>query len=102
MDNFAKYLTQVSDGLKVLEDDINRIVNDKKKQAKDGQIKGEENKDTSANVKKKNQQEQFKSISLKSLQPVTKMYKNEKEIKAAQKNPELDFITKQLENIFNK
>lgn len=102
MDSFAKYLKNVSDGLKILEGDINKIVSDKKKQEKDGQIKGAEDKDTSANVKKQNQQEQFKSLSLKSLQPVTKMYKNEKEIKAAQKDPELDFITKQLETIFNK
>ena len=102
MDSFAKYLKQVSEGLKVLEGDINKIVSDKKKQAKDGQIKGEANKDTSANIKKQNQQEQFKSLSLKSLQPVTKMYKNETEIKKAKENPELDFITKQLETIFNR
>jgi hypothetical protein len=102
MDSFAKYLQNVSEGLKVLEGDINKIVSNKKKQEKDGQIKGAEDKDTSANVKKQNQQEQFKSLSLKSLQPVTKMYKNEAEIKQAKENPELDFITKQLETIFNK
>ena len=102
MDSFAKYLQNVSEGLKVLEGDINKIVSDKKKQEKDGQIKGAEDKDTSANVKNQNQQGQFKNLSLKSLQPVTKMYKNEAEIKQAKENPELDFITKQLETIFNK
>lgn len=100
MDGFAKYLQRVSDELKVLDGDTTRIITAKQKQAKDGQIKGVENKDTSANVKKQNQQEQFRNISLKSLQPVTKMYKNEKEIKNAQENPELDFINKKLEDIF--
>ena len=95
MDAFAKYLQQVSDGLNVLSGDIQRIIIDKEKQIKEEKKPAEQ-----VNTIKQTAQEHFKSISLKSMQPVTKLYKNEKEIKKAQENPEMDFINKKVEDIF--
>jgi len=101
MDAFAKYLQQVSDGLNVLSGDIQRIIIDKEKQIKEENKKKEEKKPAEqVNTIKQTAQEHFKSISLKSMQPVTKLYKNEKEIKKAQENPEMDFINKKVEDIF--
>ena len=100
MDAFAKYLQQVSDGLNVLSGDIQRIIIDKEKQIKEEAVKKEEKETEQVNTIKQTAQEHFKSISLKSMQPVTKLYKNEKEIKKAQENPEMDFINKKVEDIF--
>lgn len=98
MDDFSKYLRGISDELKILQGDITRIVTSKEKEHKEEEKKSQEKE----GVTKKSAKEQFRGISLKSLQPVTKMYKSEKEIKDSQENPEFDFITKKLEDIFSK
>ena len=92
MSNFAKYLQHVSDELLILQGDIGRIIATKKEEAKNPD-KQEDKQDKQSN---------FKKIPLKSLQPVTKIYKNKTEILKAKENPEVDFITKQLENIFKQ
>lgn len=95
MDNFAKYLQHISSELKVLEGDVAKIIISKTQEAK--QTKNQDKKDVN---KKVTAQEQFKKISLKSMQPVTKMYKSKEDIQRAQNNPEIDFINKRLEDIF--
>jgi len=93
MSDFEKALSDAANDLKTLQDDIIRIIESKKKEIKEVDKNGTD---------KVNKKENFKKTSLKSMQSVTKMYKNEKEIEDANNNPELDFIQKRLENIFNK
>ena len=105
MADLIQYLQKISDDLKTLSQDIERIILAKKKRAEkekkssDKDKPGESNPQT-AEEKKKEAQEQFKKISLKSLQPVTKMYKNKKEIETLKADPEIDFVVKQIEKIF--
>jgi hypothetical protein len=82
MSDFTEYLKKMSDEFKILNSDIDKIIAKKKNESNS---QGEEN------IKK--------SLSLKSLQPRTKMYKNKQEMVEAQKNPEFDFIKKQIEEI---
>jgi hypothetical protein len=99
MSDYAKYLKSVSEELKILQGDITRIIIAKEKEAKEKGKSQEVKKDIS---KKTTTKEQFQKISLKSMQSVTSMYKDKEEIKKANENPEIDFITKRLGEIFNK
>ena len=104
MADLIQYLQKISDDLKTLSQDIERIILAKKKKAEQEKKSSDKDQRTSnpqtAEEKKKEAQEQFKRISLKSLQPVTKMYKNKKEIETLKADPEIDFVVKQIEKIF--
>lgn len=96
-----KYFTQISDDLKVLQGDIQRIIVAQEKKAKDD--KKQDSKVPKKELEtSKTAKEQFKEISLKSLRPVTTLYKDEKEAKEAQDNPEADFVIQRLNEIFSK
>ena len=96
MDDFGKALGMAAADLKTLSGDIARIMAKKKKQLEE-ELKKQEG---SAQEKKEDAKESFNKIPLKSLQPVTKLYKDKKEIEDANENPEEDFIRKKLEDIF--
>lgn len=101
MDGFAKYLKQISDEMAVLDGDISKIIMAKKKAiSEDKKIKKEDPEKKDASNFKQAAKEQFKAVSLKSLHPVTKMYKSKGEIKNAQENPEIDFVTHKIKDIF--
>jgi len=108
MDDFSEYLKQTSEELKVLQGDITRMIVAKQKQLKEtkkdkeGTQKNKEGNIETGQDKKTMARDQFKKISLKSIQPVTKLYKNEKEIEEANDNPEEDFISNRLKEIFNR
>lgn len=93
MDKFGKNMAKAHKELEILSNDISRIMIDKNRKSV-GQEKAEDKKDDA----KKN----FQKVSLKSLQPVTKLYKDEEEIKKANEEPETDFIRKQINNILGK
>lgn len=103
MSDFAKYLRHVTDELNILNGDFSKMVAAKTKKMRDeaSEKKDEETKgEGKAGLIKKTAQEQFKELSLKSLQPVTTLYKDKKEIERAKENPELDFVNKRLKSIF--
>jgi len=95
MSDFGDYLKKVHEDLKILSEDIAKITVEKQKEAA---TKEPAKKEISTG--KEDAAAKFKKISLKSLQPVTKLYKNEDEIKQAKANPEVDFVAKRLEDIF--
>ena len=99
MSDFSKYLKDVSVDLKTLQGDITKMISAKNKELKDSSKDSKDSKDSNKKVSAK---EQFSKLSLKSMQPVTKMYDNKEEIKKAVDNPEIDFITKRIETIFDK
>ena len=80
MGDLTKYFEKMAEDLKILSSDIQKI----------------------AENKKSDKPKDFKKTSLKSLQKVTKLYKNKEEIDNAKKNPEVDFVLKKLEDIFRK
>jgi hypothetical protein len=82
MSDLVKHLKKVSDEFKTLSTDIDKIIAKKKNE-----------------LNNPGKEDISKSLSLKSLQPRTKLYKNKQEIVEAQKNPEFDFIKKQIEEI---
>lgn len=79
MSDFVKYLNGISEELRILNEDISKIIAEKKN-------KGEENK----------------VPSLKSIQSVTKMHKNKSEAENSEKNKEIDFIKDRINRIFSK
>ena len=91
MDSFSKYLQHLADELKVLQGDIEKIAVIKAKEVKE---------DKPEESQKESPKDKFKRIPLKSMQRVTKLYKNKEEIIKAQENPEMDFINKKIEDIF--
>ena len=93
MSDFVKYLKKISDEFKILNTDIDKIIAKKKNEAKDNVSLVDEK------VDEKDSKLLPKSLSLKSLQPRTKLYKNKQEMIEAKKNPEFDFIKKQIEEI---
>ena len=78
MKNFQKYLQHLSDDLATLSSDVSKMANQPEVEAKG------------------------KKVSFSSLQPTVKMYKDEKEIKFAKENPQVDFIRQQINKIFGK
>jgi hypothetical protein len=73
--DYVEYLEQMSNNLKVLQADIQKMIEKKK---------GGKERD------------------LKSLHRVTELYKSKEEIDDANKNPEIASIIKQVENIFSR
>jgi len=85
MEELQEYITKLIDGLKILSEDVSRIKANKVSEAKE-----------------KEGQQGSKKMSMKSMQRITKLYKGEEEIREAQENPDVDFINKQIEDIFSK
>lgn len=81
MSDFVQYLKQISEEFRLLNEDIGKIVAEKKKEAE-----GKESK----------------KPSLKSIQSVTKMHKNKEELERAKENPEIEFINDRINRIFSK
>ena len=78
MGDFQKYLRHLSDELAILSSDVAKMSKQPEVEAKG------------------------KTVSFNSLQPTVKMYKDEKEIKFAKENPQVDFIRQQINKIFGK
>jgi len=76
MSDFVKYLKQISEEFRLLNEDVEKIVIEKKNEGK------------------------VKVPSLKSIQSVTKMNKNK--IEAENSNKEIDFIKDRINRIFSK
>jgi len=76
MSDFVKYLKQISEEFRLLNEDVEKIVIEKKNEGK------------------------VKVPSLKSIQSVTKMHKNK--IEAENSNKEIDFIKDRINRIFSK
>ena len=76
MSDFVKYLKQISEEFRLLNEDVEKIVAEKKNEGK------------------------VKVPSLKSIQSVTKMHKNK--IEAENSNKEIDFIKDRINRIFSK
>jgi len=86
MADLSKYLERMHTNLKVLQEDISRIIVNKEKEEAEIKVSG---KATSP------------KLSMKSLQRVTTLYKNEAELKEAQKeDPDILFIKNQTKIIF--
>lgn len=85
MSDFAKYLNSISEELRLLNEDISKIITEKKKE--------QEGKES-------------KKPSLKSIESVTKMHKNKNEAensnKKSDESREIDFIKDRLNRIFSK
>lgn len=75
MGDYVEYLEQMSNNLKILQADIQKMIEKKK---------GGKERD------------------LKSLRRVTELYKSKEEIDDANKNPEIASIIKQAESIFSR
>jgi len=79
--DYVKYLEHMVDDLKILQLDIQKII-DNKKNDKD--------------------KKDFKDINLKSMRQITTLYKSKGDIDAAKSNPDTAFITNKLDEIFGK
>ena len=78
MSDFVKYLKQISEEFRLLNEDVEKIVAEKKNEGK------------------------VKVPSLKSIQSITKMYNNKEELQKAKESPEVDFIKNRINRIFSK
>jgi len=83
MEKLYKSLKTAKVELQILKEDIEKIIDSKS------------NKDNKGDKEKKN-------ASLKSLRPITILYKNKQELDFARENPEKSFISKKIDEIFGK
>jgi len=80
MSDFEKYLGKLAEDLGTLATDMGKIAAKRKEEG--------------------GKEPDKKGLSLKSIQPVTKIYKSKEDLESAKQNPDYDFIMKQLEKIF--
>ncbi len=81
MSDFVKYLKQISEEFRLLNEDVEKIVAEKK-----NELEGRESK----------------KPSLKSIQSVTKMHRNKNDAENSGKNKEIEFINDRINRIFSK
>jgi len=86
-EKFLEYLERVKNGLKVLEVDIGKIVANRTEKQK-------------AELEERSPE---KEHSMKSLQRVTTIYKNEKDLKeTSEGDPDIRFVKEQVNTIFSE
>jgi len=86
MDSLGKFIDDICSKTKILKNDIDRIISNKK-------MAGTKGDDKKIGVNRK-------PMNLKSFQPVTRLRKNKEEIIKAKENPELTFIMDKISDIF--
>ena len=86
MDSLAKFISDICDKTKILKEDIDRIMANKK-------MAGTKGDDKNIGVSRK-------PMNLKSFQPVTRLRKSKEDIIKAKENPELTFIMDKISDIF--
>lgn len=106
MSDFVKYLKQVSEEFRLLNEDVEKILIEKKKQSEGKESKNPSLKSIQSVTKMHKSKNEAKNLG--TIQSVTKMHRNKNEAENSNKNKnpeenkEIDFIKDRINRIFSK
>jgi hypothetical protein len=104
MSDFIQYLRQISEEFRLLNEDIGKIVAEKKKEAEGKESKKPSLKSIQSVTMMHKSKNEAKNLG--TIQSVTKMHKNKTEAENSNKNSgenkEIDFINDRINRIFSK